>query len=107
MLIAFDIEDCLLALGHDIVGPASRVSNALHLVETESIDMAFLDINIAGEEIYPVANQLKVRGVPFVFLSGYGSGGLRGEWVDSPVLSKPFAHEDLKARIGALMKHGA
>ena len=104
MLIAFDIEDCLAALGHDVVGPASRVSDALQLVEREPIDLALLDINIAGEVIYPVASQLKARGVPFIFLSGYGSRGLRDEWVDSPMLSKPFARGDLEARIEALIQ---
>ncbi|MDZ4759657.1 MAG: response regulator [Alphaproteobacteria bacterium] len=99
MMIAFFIEDCLDALGHTIVGPASRVANALQLVATESFDLALLDINVAGEEIYPVAHELKSRGIPFVFLSGYGSRGLSGEWVGSPMLPKPFVAGDLETRL--------
>lgn len=106
MVIAFFIEDCLKALGHRVAGPVSRVSKALRLVETDSVDLALLDINVAGEEVYPVANELKLRAIPYVFLSGYGRRGLRAEWVDSPVLAKPFAAAALEATIGTAM-HGA
>lgn len=99
MMIAFFIEDCLNTLGHTVVGPASRVANALRLLETETFDLALLDINVAGEEIYPVANELKARGIPFVFLSGYGSRGLRGEWVGSAILAKPFVVGDLDTKL--------
>lgn len=75
------VEDSLAALGHTIVGPASRVANALRMVETDTCDLALLDINVAGEESYPLAKELKARGIPFVFLSGYGSRGLRGDWI--------------------------
>ncbi len=103
MMISFFIEDSLTALGHTILGPASRVANALRLVETDTCDLALLDINIAGEQSYPVAKELKSRGIPFVFLSGYGSRGLSGEWIDSLMLAKPFAIEDLNARIATAM----
>ena len=101
MMIAFFIEDCLKTLWHEIVGPASRVANALRLIEAESFDLALLDINVAGQEIYPVASQLKALGIPFVFLSGYGSRGLRGEWAGSAVLAKPFVADELGATIEA------
>ena len=99
MIIAFFIEDCLAALGHEIVGPASRVGRAMRLVQTEELDLALLDINVAGEEIYPVAAGLKARGIPFIFLSGYGSRGLNGEWIGSALLDKPFAPEALECGI--------
>lgn len=102
MLIALDIEDCLVALGHQVIGPVSRVANAMRLVETETVDLALLDINVAGEEIYPVAQELKARGIPFVFLSGYGLRGLREDWAGSPMLAKPFAPEGLRATVTTL-----
>lgn len=101
-MIAFFIEDCLNALGHEIVGPASRVTNALRLVETEFLDLALLDINVAGEEIYPVASELEARGIPFVFLSGYGPRGLRDKWLGSPMLAKPFTARDLETQLRAV-----
>ena len=105
MMIAFFIEDCVVELGHQVVGPASRVTQAQCLIEAESFDLALLDVNVAGEEVYPIASLLKARGIPFVFLSGYGSRGLRDEWVNCPMLPKPFGIEGLEAAIGSVM-HG-
>ena len=63
------------------------------------------DVNVSGEEVYPAAVELRSRGIPFIFLSGYGSRGLREEWKGSPMLEKPFAPEILEARINAIMQH--
>lgn len=99
MMVAFYIEDCLTRLGHHVVGPASHVGKAQRLIETETFSIALLDINVAGEEVYPVATELQARGIPFIFLSGYGSHGLRKEWQGSPMLEKPFAPEALQKQI--------
>ena len=104
MLLAVFVEGCLIQLGHIVVGPASRVANALRLVETETVDFGLLDINIAGEEVYPVARQLKARGVPFIFMSGYGSSHLRDEWIGRPLLGKPIDQKMLKASIETLVR---
>lgn len=102
-MIAFFIEDCLIGFGHHVVGPASRVGKALDLIGSEEFDLALLDVNVSGEEIYPAAVELRLRGIPFMFLSGYGSRGLREEWKGSPMLEKPFTLEGLEARIDAIM----
>jgi len=104
MMIAFFIEDCLLDLGHQVVGPAARVNTALSLIEAENLDCALLDVNVAGEDVYPAAVELKTRGVPFMFISGYGSRGLRQEWRNWPVLEKPFDARMLGTRIATLMQ---
>lgn len=106
MIIALFLDDFLTELGHEVVGPASRVGRAMHLVETEAFDLALLDINVAGEEIYPVAAELKARGVPFIFLSGYGARGLRGDWAGSSMLEKPFVPEALKTSIADAVREG-
>lgn len=103
MLIAFMIEDCLLQFGHRVVGPASRVGAAMKLVEDVELDLALLDINVAGEQIYPVAAELKARGVPFIFLSGYGSAGLHADWAGAALIEKPFAPDALKRGIAHAM----
>jgi DNA-binding response OmpR family regulator len=105
VMIAFYIEDCLIRFGHQVVGLASRVDKALSLIKTEEFDLALLDVNVANEEVYPAAQELRSRGIPFMFLSGYGTRGLREEWKDSPMLEKPFAPEILEARIDAVMQH--
>jgi hypothetical protein len=53
--------------GAAVVGPASDVAGALDLIEKASLDGAVLDIDLKGEMVYPVADVLTARGVPFVF----------------------------------------
>lgn len=96
MLIALDIEQMLIELGHTIVALCSRVPAAIIAAGQEEIDFAVLDINVAGVPSFPVAQVLLSRGVPFVFLSGYGSRGLIQGFTDSLVLTKPFRLIDLQ-----------
>jgi len=97
--ISLLLEDMLLDFGCEVIGPAARLSAALEAVAREKIDLAILDVNVAGEPIYPVAEALAERSVPFVFSTGYGSAGIRDAFRDRPVLQKPFAQHDLKQKL--------
>jgi CheY-like chemotaxis protein len=97
--ISLLLEDMLLDFGCEVVGPAARLAAALDAVERESLDLAILDVNVAGEPIYPVAEALMRRQVPFVFSTGYGSAGIKDAYRDRPVLQKPFAQHDLKQKL--------
>lgn len=101
-IVAMMIEDLLVDDGHEVVGTAGRLDQALALARQPGIDFAIVDVNLNGEHTYPVAEVLKARGVPFVFATGYGSAGLKDEWKSSPVLQKPFQPEDLTATMRAL-----
>src|SRR5436189_372660 len=72
-LIAADLTASLESLGVQVIGPAASVEEALALVHNNSdrIDGAVLDINLRNERVYPVADVLMARGVPFVFTTGY------------------------------------
>lgn len=94
MVLAMVAEDTLSDLGCSVVS-ASRVAQALALIRNEDFDVALLDVNVAGEEVYPVAAALVARGIPFVFATGYGQGGLRHDYRAHRVLEKPYPHEDL------------
>ena len=100
MLVAMLIEDMLGDLGHDVVGPAMRLETALAAAESEDLDFAILDINLAGKQSFPVADRLVRRGIPFMFASGYGAAGLVDPYRQAPVLQKPF---DV-ARIAAVIE---
>jgi CheY-like chemotaxis protein len=93
--ISLLLEDMLLDLGCEVVGPAGRLATALDLAANEAFDLAILDVNIAGESIYPLVEALEGRKVPFVFSTGYGSGGIKDAYRDRPVVQKPFAQADL------------
>jgi CheY-like chemotaxis protein len=63
-LVAFQLEDMLAELGCAVIGPASRVGQALDLLGRERVDAAVLDVNVAGELVYPVADALTAQGPP-------------------------------------------
>lgn len=94
--ISMLLEDMLMDFGCEVVGPAARLASALEMVERETFDMAILDVNLAGDPVYPVAEALARREVPFVFSTGYGGGGIKDPYRDRPVVQKPFGQQELK-----------
>lgn len=77
-----------------------RLPQALRLAESAAIDFAFLDVNLDGSMSFPVAEILGSRGVPFVFLTGYGSAGVDPAYrARGMVVKKPFELADLKGAI--------
>lgn len=93
-VVAMLLEDMLADLGC-VVRTASRLAKALELLQRIEVDVALLDLNVAGEEVYPVAEALVARNVPLVFATGYGAGGLARAWRERPTLQKPFQQRQL------------
>lgn len=101
-LVAMLLETILEDMECIPVGPASNIDNGEILArDTENLDAALLDVNVAGRQVFPVAEVLKARGVPFVFSTGYGEGGLPEEWRGQPTIQKPFTEAAIR---DALMK---
>jgi CheY-like chemotaxis protein len=96
-MIASSLEDVLTDLGCVVIGPALNMKDAICLARAAEIDGASLDVNIAGEKVYPVADILSERGIPYVFLTGYGRAGLRESDLSRPVLQKPCSLERFEA----------
>jgi CheY-like chemotaxis protein len=103
MMVSMLIEDMLEDLGCKVVGPASRLDEALALAGVAELDCAVLDVNLGGQSIFPLADVLRAKGAPFAFATGYGDAGLREVDKGSPVLQKPFRETDL-ARVLGLLK---
>lgn len=89
------IEEMLTSLGCEITDTASDLPKALDRVAGVEVDAALLDINLAGDKVYPVAEVLRQRAIPIVFSTGYGLAGIAPEWADYPVIQKPFSRQDL------------
>jgi CheY-like chemotaxis protein len=106
LVIAVTIEDVLRALGCEIVGPVATVEKALKLARDETFDVAILDVTIRGGKVYPVAELLLARGIPFVFASGYGGWALPEALRDRPRLTKPFTVAALEEQIRLLCNAG-
>ena len=102
MMVSMLIEDMLEDLGCKVVGPASRLDEALALAKEAELDCAVLDVNLGGQSIFPLADFLRAKGAPFAFATGYGDAGLRDVDKGSPVLQKPFRETDLARVLGEL-----
>jgi len=101
-LVAMLLETILEDMECVPIGPASNVDDGQKLArDTENLDAALLDVNVAGRQVFPVAEALKERGVPFVFSTGYGEGGLPDEWRGQATIQKPFTEAAIR---DALMK---
>ncbi|WP_029011231.1 response regulator [Azospirillum halopraeferens] len=94
-MVAMMLEDMLGDLGCRIIGPAASVAAALELAADPALDGAILDVNVGGEPIYPVAEALTARGIPFVFTTGYGAADIDARFADAPALQKPFSPPSL------------
>jgi CheY-like chemotaxis protein len=79
-----------------VVGPFSRTADALAAAKTDDIHAAILDVNLGGETVYPVADTLMARGVPFVFATGYGAESIDRRFACAPVLQKPIDRQALE-----------
>lgn len=106
MMVSMLIEDMLSDLGCKVVGPASRLEEAIALVESHELDCAVLDVNLGGQPIFPLADILRAKGAPFAFATGYGDAGLRDVDRASPVLQKPFREVDLRRVLESLAVKG-
>jgi CheY-like chemotaxis protein len=102
VLIAMMLEGVLLRVGCVVVGPFCRVEKAAQAARDAAIDVAVLDVNLAGERVYPVAEALAHRGVPFVFMTGYNRSELPAEYSARPALAKPFMARELTESLAAV-----
>jgi CheY-like chemotaxis protein len=90
-LVSMMIEDMLGDLGCVVIGPFARLDDALDALKGDlQIDLALLDVNVAGKQSYPVAEAIQARGAPIVFTTGYDERGLPEKWRSAPALRKPF-----------------
>jgi CheY-like chemotaxis protein len=105
-LIRMLLEDMLTELGYEIGAVAGRVDEAKELAASTQCDLAILDVNLDGQDVYPVADLLAKRGLPFIFVTGYGGRGLPENYRSHPVLQKPFQLDELKKMLARLVPAG-
>lgn len=101
--VAFMIEDMLLELGCTIDASIGRLEDAKRIANTATVDFALLDVNIHGQPVFPVAEILRKRQIPFVFSTGYGATGVFDDFRDYPVLGKPFSIDVLQQKVTAAL----
>ena len=100
-LIAMMLEDFLDSLGHKIAGTCDTVQCALDEVEKGGFDLAILDVNLKGENVWPVATRLREKKVPFVIATGGHVDPPPPEFNDAPVIEKPYTVDRVTPAIDA------
>jgi len=104
VMIRMLLEDMLADLGYGVAASAGGLEEAIALARSTDFDVAILDVNLNGSSVYPVADVLAERGVPFVFSTGYGERGLSEAYRDRPTLQKPFQLEILDQALATLSR---
>jgi CheY-like chemotaxis protein len=103
-LVASLIQDVLESAGCVVSGPIPRLPQAVDAAKAEACDAAVLDVNLGGTRVFPVAEVLTQRHIPFVFVTGYGANALPDEHHGRPMIRKPFRNDELLCAVSHLVK---
>lgn len=101
-VVAMALKAILQELGCVVVGMAARLHEAEELARHETLDGVLLDLNLAGQYTFPVADILRERNIPFIIMSGYDAGQLRADLAEEPQMVKPFDREALEPMLCAV-----
>jgi hypothetical protein len=96
ILVAMMMRDILSELGFLVIGPFSRLSEAMIAAVHDEIDGGIIDINLGGEFVYPVADVLVARNIPFVFVTGYGVESIDDRFGFISIIKKPVQRQALQ-----------
>lgn len=107
-LLALEVADALAAAGAEVSGPHATLAAASAAAQSEKADLAILDIDLRGEEVFPAARMLRARGIPFLFYTGRPDREvLRTDFAGVPVCVKPINTKRLLEELGKLLPMAA
>ena len=108
VMLALWMEDLVAAQGCRILGPAASLEQLLKLIERSEPDVALLDVALMhGENVYPAADRLRERGIPFAFVTAYDAAGLDRDYAQEPVLRKPYTAGEVRRCVDRLLARAA
>ncbi|MDK1387855.1 hypothetical protein ILFOPFJJ_05340 [Ensifer psoraleae] len=102
-LVALQIEDDLIAAGYVVVGPFTTLQGSIDASREQNFEIATLDLNLRGEFVYPLVDELLARGVPVLLLTGYTASDLPERFRALPRLAKPFNGPELIRQVENLL----
>jgi PAS domain S-box-containing protein len=103
-LVAAEIARLIEDLGCRVVGPAASLDEAERFMAEHQLDAAVLDINLNGVKVYPLADQLRARRVPFIFITGYEPAYAQHErFGDVPCLAKPVQRSAVSSALAQIL----
>ena len=101
------MADMLTEFEFDVLGPFATVDKAMSAVDQANVHVALLDVNLAGEMVYPVASRLRDLGVPFIFMTGYSAESIEQQFLEVPILKKPVDQAQLYRTIKRMTEMAA
>ena len=96
MTVAMLIEDMVSELAYEVAAVVPRLEDAMRLLDSDSFDLAMLDVHLNGKTVFPFASELEAREIPFLFATAYGARGIPAEFRHHLVLQKPFGPVELR-----------
>lgn len=106
MVIAMLVEDMVVELGYEVVGIISKMDDALRVMACLTFDVAILDVHLNGKLVFPLADALAARHIPYIFATGYGRRGIPVAYSRRPILQKPFRITELDQILKGVSKCG-
>lgn len=95
-MIAMELEFNLADEGAEVVGPYGTLARALEAARDDEVEVALLDVDLGGKDVFPAADLLHARGVPIVFHTGHADRvDLQGRYEGASVCSKPTPWSDM------------
>ena len=104
VLVGMLMRDLIVEMGYFVSGPFCTLAEANAAVDVQAFDAAILDVNLAGEFVYPLADRLQAMGVPYVFVTGYDQEVLEPRFARLPILQKPVHRQNLEPVLRACIK---
>ena len=78
-----------------VVRCAGSVAAALGLIAERAPEFALLDVGLAREKSFAVAEKLAALKIPFAFVTGYGAERVPPDFADYARLPKPCSRDAL------------
>jgi PAS domain S-box-containing protein len=106
VLLGMLMRDMIVEMGYFVSGPYCTVAEAIAASEAQNFDAAVLDVNLAGEYVYPLVDQLMGKGVCCIFVTGYDDEAIDERFSQLPILQKPVNRKGLEPVLRASIKPG-
>jgi CheY-like chemotaxis protein len=88
------------SLEYTPLGPVPSIAKALEILAEEKPDVVLLDVSLSDGKCYPVADECRKQGIPFIFATAYDDPlYIKEEYREEPRLVKPFTQDDLAKAI--------
>jgi DNA-binding response OmpR family regulator len=102
--VADDLRQLFAKSGAEVIAVVADVEEAKRIAETDKIDLAVLDVDLRGRDVFDAVGVLEARGTPFIFVTGYRETHLPEQYRGRPIVSKPFSEPELFAKVCAALE---